>query len=245
MAGQCLYFVPGWSALSDEAASRIGLLSLLGESYSQRQTSCGPGDTSGVLVRSHINTNEPGYVDISVNKSTQKWLPFKDGDSILYYVGLDSRSVPTHKCLARHEQFSGHLITLCDGADWLAPVGRRFDGGVMFPARYFLDDDGKWKGEMLPEFMRYSKHLDRIWSTLISQAGGNTEDEPLTIAEGLDVAAELLGLNYRVTSVEVGMLGLFDDNSFRKVLGAFIDLPTIEKKTQAAIVDSSDGGEVY
>lgn len=148
--------------------------------------------------------------------------------------------------LARTEQLQGHAVELADGHRWLVPLARGWaeeDGELRWytalPQR-LTRRDGQWqRGDVLPRFARLwqiAEQWEARWQAAIDAAVAEEDRKDqaeqsrvrceLSLHDAADLAAEVLGANYRLTAAEVSLLGLFADHTPATVLDALIDLPT-------------------
>ena len=78
-------------------------------------------------------------------------------------------------------------------------------------------------------------HLDRMATEIFERFASN---DPTPWDQAFETAAALLAANYRVGEAEVGLLGLLDRESTKMVLGAAIDLGTLDA---AAAIEAQRG----
>lgn len=200
----------------------------------------GPDGQHGLIVS--LSDEHIGYY-----KDKQTWKQEFGAD---YWVGMwtDPAKRPTPESLARENQIKGQWLRLADGHDWLLPMARHwveFDGDVIsqrtLPTRLTRNSDGEWVPGEVKE--RYRE----LWRLAEDYVEG-------CIAEGCfreidNLVIECLKTNYRISAIEIDLLGLHEDQLCEKAPMVLLDLNSFEtlfKKKQATrdIGDSSSGQPV-
>jgi hypothetical protein len=129
----------------------------------------------------------------------------------------------------------GHAVTLGDGREWTVSVLRTLDGETTLPRGREFGPDGKWReGSVRPEYADLAARVEAFWESWL---GLVTEGGELTVQDADRLAAEVLGVNYKLAPADVERLGLLDESGIRNVLLAAVDWPT------AAEVLAGEGGE--
>ncbi len=131
--------------------------------------------------------------------------------------------------LARSRQYPGQPVTLLDGNEWLVPRchGILEDRPAMLPRVLDLADDGETAiTRVHPRFARLCEDAARFWMQF---CGILPDADRLSPDQLVQLAVDALAVNYRVGKTEVvALLGLFDTDSYGKVLRAAIDADEIE-----------------
>jgi hypothetical protein len=211
----------------------------------------GPGGKSGVCA---CKTAEKfGY-----HPDQQTWIRIHNpAVTTPVFVGYWNDSPPTPAELAKPAILEGWPVRLMDGGDWIAPAAYRwFDDGdeppkwsYALPAHAEIDDSGAWtRGRVRKDYARLWDIAKTHFDLLVGAASDEspTTDIELSAKDTRDLAAEVLGVNYRVSKWECALLGLFDDppTMAAQVLRATIGFPALEawqKKRTLAVVGGSNG----
>ena len=179
--------------------------------FSQVQSN-GPGGGSGMLICS--GDGVPRY-----DAKSQRWV--QRGK---FWAGIRDDDPPTPESLARKEQIDGHWCELGDGNDWLVPTVRKCPSGTALPQA--IVGFGEQPGEYLYEIVsKYATIWDKT-ADLFASFMAALKGEPVELDDPVELAAEALSINYRVSMAEVCLLRLFTTaNLWQSVLGAIIDWP--------------------
>lgn len=259
-----LYFVEGAGTLNREHAARLGLGYALGDGLAQAAVNGkGPGGNPGVCACK--SAERMGY-----HPDRQTWLRIprigdqgKGRPATAVFVGVWNDSPPTPAELQRPKLLPGWPVKLLDGNEWVAATAYQWheqdaseDGAggpprwsYALPAHAEIDSDGSWRrGRVHREYERLWAIAKAHFDILVGAADESPEvgDVELNAADTRDLAAEVLGVNYRVSKWECALLGLFDDPPIlaAQVLRATVGLPAIEawqKKRTLAVVGGSSG----
>jgi len=247
------------SVVSHAALRAAGYDWLTGPCLTRCQCSTGPAGCPGTVL---ARTAEISADQCRYQPDQQEWIR---GTCDGVWVGRwRDAPLPTPAGLARGEQLAGHRVELVDGHLWQVPIARKWtvDAGelawyVALPRR-LERRDGAWQfGGVLPRYARLWEIAERWedrWAAayaaaVASEASNQAEQAEandaflaveLSLHDAADLAAEILGANYRVTAAEISLLGLFADTTPAAVLDALIDRPTrlewCKKKREAALV---------
>ncbi len=205
----------------------------------------GPGGESGMIIAFGPQERVGYYLD------DQVWRRVPKSQSV--WVGMYTEAQPGPDDLLRSDVLDGHLVELTDGRQWLCPVARGLieeDGillhSIRVPQRYDLNSDGNWElCAIVNKYAELWRIAEAFWDTFLHVSADNeavTVELPFQdMNELTHAAATALAANYRLSAVEIAMLGIFDDVSARKVLEALVDFPTfqtfVEKKTVSLQAD--------
>lgn len=214
-----------------------------------KMSGSGPGGQSGMLLAAQ-------GVELEYRPDKQTWrrLPIADcrlsianGESSKsVWVGMWNDKRPGPEELARSSQLRGHEVRLADGQMWHVPAARRVVSGTggpiaacALPHGRDVDDSGRWtQRRLLPAYEDLWQAATRFWDCFVgaAQSTADTAVAPTLEDELLYAwATRALATNYRVSAVELAMLGVLDDRNVIEVLKALIDWPTVaawtEKKT--------------
>lgn len=202
-----LYFLPGLDrppTLEDVAAAGIGHAF---ESHKEIQHSPLVGRTPtgslGMLVfcQARMGDAPPGY-----RPELQTWRQIPGSPA---HVGYYRDAQPNSTTLARDaaHRLDGAVLKLADGGEWLIPKLKAFAGESgwepLFPLVARLDDDGNWiSGGATPAAIKLNAMFDELYDHMTGDG--------ISTTKALDTAAELLGVNYVVSRVEVSLIGVLD-----------------------------------
>lgn len=202
-----LYFVPGLdkpASLEDAASAGVAYAF-----ESKGRLQCAPinGRTPtgspGMLLfdQQRLGAAPPGY-----RPDEQTWRKIPGSET---WAGFYKEHRPTPESLARSEQLTGELLNLGDGQQWLAPQLKVFAGEQGFQPAYpliaDLDENGNWvSGGASPA----SAKMEKLFERLMDGMAG----EGLSTNDGLDMACQLLAINYAIDRVEAAMLRLLETN---------------------------------
>lgn len=168
------------------------------------------------------------------------------------WVGMYRDDPPGPQDLARREMLDGYLLELGDGRQWQIPVARevcekdgRFVSESALPRRMELSQAGEFvPGDPLPQFASLSAAAAEYYDAFdraLKEDGGKIRFEFDDQA-----AVTVLAANYRISRLEVVMLGLltYGGPYAVRILSLAIDLPglaELQKKTDSAGSASGDG----
>jgi hypothetical protein len=197
----------------------------------------GPNGGRGFIFFDSSAMNRIAQVTYDPGSQTWRKMP---GQEI--WIGYMNDEPPTAKDLARKSLIPGHSIELGDGGQWTIPCCRYFgeDGfSCGLPQVMDLDENGDWTvGNVLP---KHQKLWDASaqWFDAISTMDGEdlAPEADMTIADVANACVVALGTNYRVSALEVGMLGLLTSSTRSDIMNMTIDYPAIEdwsKKKEVA-----------
>lgn len=203
------------------------------------ETRKGPDDNVGSLLFAHAWRDTPQLV--AHDPSTQQW---RQVPGTSYWVGMRMDVVMKPEQIARRKQIRGHWVELADGQKWLIPIARKFVtelGRWMIgvPTLMDVDAEGNWTNDkIVPRCQSLWDAACRWWDYAIA----GTAPEVVSVAEAGDICELALAANYRLSRVEIAMLGLLDDDARTGVLEALVDLPTYDahQKKTGLIVDTGD-----
>ena len=207
--------------------------------FEQRPVTNGPGGQHGLIVS--LSDEYCGYY-----KDLQEWKQEIDTE---YWVGMWRDKPPTPDTLARENQIAGHWLRLEDGHDWLLPLARHwseFDGEVKYertlPARLTRTATGEWRSGDVK--IRY-RELWRLATELMAAIAEGTVGQ---FTEYDNLVIECFQCNYRVSAIELDLLGVYDDHVRQRVPGILLDLENfnllLKKKLATLDTGISTGGPV-
>jgi len=190
-------------------------------SFAPRQVINGPDDQHGLIV-SRSDTH-CGYY-----KNDQVWKKSISGD---YWVGMWKADRPTPQSLARANVIPGKDILLDDGNTWEIPRARQFeeiDDDIValnaLPTNLTLDGLGQWcRGEVKKRYRKLWQ-LVADYFTMVADAAVNEQGEMrITFAYESNVAIEAFTCNYRVSAIELDLLGIYDTDVHKQVIWIVTD----------------------
>lgn len=248
--GGLLYFAAerrGRPTLDDLAAWGLGY------AFDRQPTPCecrpGPGGGAGLVLADDRQVSRIGYFP-----DGQQWRRIPRTAN---YVGFVTEDPPAPESLAKPTLVPGHRVRLRDGNDWMIPVARGTasqDGGLVgcmaLPTATDVDEEtGEWRrGQVVPEHRDLWGMAQAWWDVLLpaiatsakARETGDPDPKIKLDFEIPDVALAALATNYRVSAIEVALLGLFDETVEQAIANALVDWPTWlafwEKKTAGLAV---------
>jgi hypothetical protein len=197
----------------------------------------GPDKSRGTLFAARDRI-EPAKVKYRAGE--QDWHLVDAAGRPAYWVGTIEGEEPGPGDLVRTKTLPGHGMELSDGRTWLCPVARgqaAEDGRLVWyhalPRTIVLapESDRQWEqGPVVPRYQRLWQLAAAYWQAVVAVA-----DEQVAPHDRIEfdfqgaaaAAVDCLAANYRVTAVEVSLLGLLDTAAPRRVLDALIDWPTL------------------
>jgi len=237
-----LYYLPNQQLVSFGDAVQAGLAHAFdGPAITCRGVQRGPDGGAGAVFGVE-------GVDARYMPERQDW---KGAPGTKWGVGYWRSSKPGPADLARPEQIGGHAVRLADGHEWLIPVARYLDGGTAFPERLQLGPDGQWaQTGTIPQYADICRQAETAWAALSTRLEDDeTGTVEFTLHDEAQLAAQALGVNYRVGPVECSLLGLFDTTAVSAVVLALVDWPSVkaltiaeEKKSPVGAGDSTVSG---
>lgn len=203
-----------------DALKTWGLDYAFDSSPARRASIDGPGGQGGLVIGQGESLGYYPEMQVwrplpAIAGQPKRWVGMPKASSM---AGLQSH-------LSRSVQLPGHQVPLADGQQWLIPAAKRFNSDTQrferaVGSRLRVDDAGEWRiDDVLPQFTK-------LWEAACDWLDYR-DDGSLTISQAADMCVVAIASNYRVSRVEVGMLGLLDDRStIASVMNAVIDYPT-------------------
>lgn len=214
-----LYFIPGTQSPDKSSIERIGLSYAFEDNrpleIGQVRPNHGPDGQSGFVVSCCAHA--------VYNPSTQRWFKHPNG----FHFGWDNNARPSPKDLIRQDAIDGKLVRLIDDQDWLIPIARTFvveDAKIKYRecfARTLDYVDGRWvAGNVAPHHELFFTIGQVIFDAWLESASGR-----FVLPDAADLCCKTICLNYRLSAVEVGALGLLvnDPQYVWKILRVVID----------------------
>lgn len=196
------------------------------KNISFRGANDGPGSVPGTVI-AHASVEQVGYF-----RDQQRWRRVP-GTRCFVGHSLDD-ALPLAEDLRRSKMLRGHTVEL-GGQQWTVPVARSWNDEcrwtIELPRLVELSDDGEWVyAGVVPRYSRLWEIGER-WFDCVFDRGEKDEQgniaAPLQPDEAFSLAAEVLSFNYRVSAVELSMLGAFESGSYADVLDLVIDWPRL------------------
>lgn len=251
-----LYFIANHKRATYESLAAAGLrYAFDGSPLSSVEVLHGPGFQPGVIV-----TNRPPDTvgNLRYEAALQRWqkrpVTLLPDVSAEVWVGWEMGTSPDPAVyLARPHQLDSHPVELADGKTWNVPIVQAFfehEGrpsiATALPRLSKLADDGTWTmDEVRSEYAELHRYA-RAWWDQYASPDAQAADA-FTFDDANNACVVALAHNYRVSAVEVSVLGLLDAPSRGRVLMAMIDgerlIEYTQKKT-AAMTGGETTGEV-
>ena len=265
-----LYYLPGEraEAMDPRRVRELGLGYLLDgpdcDVACRGVLAHGPDGGAGTVV----SAMPAGRPEVGYYPNRQEWHEARvgAGEGRPVWIGWPKGQPPGPEDLARREMMGGHAVTLSDGRRWLVPVARLVTGDSPLPRRLVRGDDGQWTpGDVSGPLAGLFAAACRWWEALTSYAeaafaggpgapegtdpgspgGGGETMTAITLQDECETAVMALAVNYRLSAVEVNLLGLLDERTEAEVLMALCDWPAVlemSKKAASAGPGSPPGG---
>ena len=221
------YFLPGRRSVTLDELLQLGLGHVFEPETAAPPktpfTPCGvtngPGGQHGLIV-------SPSDQYCGYYQQRQVWKREVGGD---YWVGMWKDQPPTPDTLARANLIPGQWVRLGDGHAWLFPTARHWgeeDDRVVWecglPSRLTRDDSGRWvSGDVKPRYQELwrlaTELLEAIWAGTATQ-----------FAERDNLVIECLRCNYRVSAIEIDLLGVHDQQLRERAVEVLLDIDTLD-----------------
>jgi hypothetical protein len=238
-----LYWIPQANSVTSDQLRDHGLAYAFDGKHTVRGCESGPDGQRGLVVVA--GNNQDGKLGYYQTKQTWRRIPSSE-----CWCGYYTDERPTPEQLARQEQIPGQWLALDDGNRWLVPKARRMvevDEWMypvcLLPTRLSLDADGMWKpGEVKPRYEKLWQLATQYEQAFTDAVVGQEPDENgmVTVAfeEPDELAVSTLQVNYRVSAVELDLLGIYDYLARRQIINILMDQATwdawLKKKNIAA-----------
>jgi len=207
-----LYFVPTKTA-GDILPNKVATLNLeklplpLREIFADRQKvpeetiahqTEGPESLTGlILIPKRSADNEPP-ASILFDAQKQTWIPANSDGS--YWIGWVTEDPPHPSWLEKHPMMRFYTVKAGNGTRWEVPAVHSLDRRrCQLPVSYTYDEDGNLQSHITPD---NQKLWDQAGKALDHLAGIATLSE----TEAVNLAVEMLGINYRIGKTEVRAL---------------------------------------
>lgn len=231
---QFLYFVekPETNVLTVESVRKLGLGYAIGAgSIAQSGCNTGPGGEPGVILQ----FQPAGAVAASprYKPDVQRWR--KAGN---YWVGKVGDAAISEADLRREKFIAGEGVELGDGKTWTIPIAIAVVSGSTLPKALTLGEDNQtWELRELPEFMQICADARKVFAAF---QNASIEDDgrmlvQFDLQESLQICVRALAVNYRVSAVEIDMLGLLTTDNRWGILKAITDYFAVERYSAAAV----------
>lgn len=232
------YFLPGRTRVSLEALLELGLgyvfepetAATAKTVFTPRPVTNGPGGQHGLIVS--LSDEYCGYY-----KDRQIWKQELDCD---YWVGMWRDKPPTPDTLARENLIAGAYLRLDDGHDWLLPAARHweeFEDEIIYsrtiPARLTRDESGDWcAGEP-------KRRYRELWRLATELMAAIADREPFSQWD--NVVIECFKCNYKISAIEIDMLGIHDDHVRNRVPRILLDLDNFDTLVKKKLTSLATG----
>lgn len=242
------YWIPQANSTNKEKLQQLGLAYAFDGKWTIRGADPGPDAQRGIVVVAGDNAD--GRLGYYPERQTWRQIPKSE-----CWCGYYTENRPTPDQLARQDQIPGVWLELDDGNKWQVPVARRMvevDDWLYpvcaLPTRLTLSAEGIWQpGEIKPRYERLWQ-LATQYETAFSDAMANQEPDDkgmvtVKFEEPDELAVLTMQTNYRVSAVELDLLGIYDYLARRRIIDVLLDRATWDKwvKKKTAEQDQSGG----
>lgn len=236
MTAFCYWIPNARTSIKLPEINSLGLGYALENQFTARGCTNGPDDTNGIVL-CH-GSNADGRLGYHEERQLWKQIP---GSTV--WCGHYHDELPTPEELLRKDTISGEQVVDDRGESWIAPIARKRveeNGELLWsynvPRSLSLDESGQWiPGDVKPRYKR-------LWEDALLCERVMIDQEEIEVDID-DMAVRALQINYRVSAIELDMLGIYDETFRGAVVGALIDLQTLlgwlKKKTDER---DTDGG---
>ncbi|MFQ5493764.1 MAG: hypothetical protein ACE5EX_00120 [Phycisphaerae bacterium] len=216
--GHFLYFLPGVESVDTEMIERSGLSDRIDGDHFTRTAgaTAGPAEGRGVIV-------SRGDHGCAYKPDVQSWSgPF---GPMAVWIGFYRNDRPGPAELARNRQLRGHEVELLDGRRWMVPAA------IYAPSALVIVG-----GELVHKPLEVKRRLWGRVEEISEQFFATNGDGGVPWERSLEIAAEALAVNYRVSADSAGemsALELISTDNIGQILEALMDLPRIASELQA------------
>lgn len=234
---QFLYYRPGHNrAVSFDDIKHWGLEYAFDKQpvSAECQNRTPDGGSGRVFIAGGVQGEVP---QMNLDKQTWRKLP-GDRMGAPVYVGVWNESKPGPEELAREKQLSGYHYTLADGHDWLVPLVRRYgDDGHTCALPRMLDFDEAGKpidGQVIAKYRGLWDLTKPIVDDLLATYElAELPEDKLTRSQVIEIAVELLQVNYRVSLPELVVLeAVPNDSTASGLCSLACDWPELTRRIQ-------------
>lgn len=208
-----LYYIPGYAkhSVDKRELAGLGLGHLAGMSLPAVKVNGGPDKGHGVLVMPLPQGSDTAlHKKCGYKAAEQDWFAWKRAGEAptppTIWCGWYRGEQPGPQDLRRPERHAVNLpVELADGKVW------EFTPAEELPRAFCLGDGGAVVSRFQQKYARFQEADD--WLAEWMRDGSRSEP----IREIIARLATLLGINYRVSALEVLALGLIDEINFEEV----------------------------
>lgn len=220
------YFLPGRTKVTIDELRELGLGYVFDPETAAspdanpkvpRAVVNGPGGQHGLIV-------SPSSEFCGYFKDQQVWKQEIDCD---YWVGMWRDKRPTPETLARENQIYGSALLLDDGHFWSFPMARHydeFDGEIRVTRTIACALTRNEAGLWLPGEPK--KRYRELWRLATEYQQARAAADTFSELDNLVVAC--FQANYRVSAIELDLLGIYDDDVRARVPRILMDDDSLE-----------------
>ncbi len=211
------YYIPNRLQYSESEFKSLGLGYALDPAYpfSVTPTQHGPSGTGAIIT----------FGDLPENYDWQKM------DSVDAWMSIDDIS-------PRTKQLPGYQVVL-NGHEMTMPVARMSDGACALPRKATYKNGAWTQGEPVVEYAELWELGLEVADSIDGAFDGGVFT--MTFSRMAEIAARVIGVNYRLGPEEINALGLLTDDTIPVVLLCLIDGPAVlKKKLSASSCGSAD-----
>lgn len=161
-------------------------------------------------------------VQVTYQTGTHAWRRVGD-----YWVGIRQGYAPDDFARRLPDgtlPASGYDVILGDGQRWRVPVALADAPNYAIPWRETLDDEGRLIREPDRRFERVCRAASILYDHMTGDGILAMPEHDLRLA-----CANALAVNYRLDLDDILLLGLLTSESYRVIVGAILDLPSMQE----------------
>lgn len=161
----------------------------------------GPGGKPGHVL--YVRSSEGGPAATRYDPLTQEWIDRGD-----FWLGWDKANSPTAADLVRDDRHLGYTLEDEFGNEWSIPVVRSHEDKSMLPMNLMFDKNGEMKESCKPRHEHVWGLAKDALDYLLIVGGVKEQDliERFPESRVVKMAADFLGINYRVGTAELSAL---------------------------------------
>ena len=244
-----LYFIEGAKAATAEIIAAAGLgHALAAGKVTTRETTRGPESKAGIIAAP--TTESLAAASVAYRPDAQTWTPIESaGEAPAAWLGHYNDDPPGPMDLLRPDAVLDGYIRVLDSiagpGTWIIPRARIYAEDVSGATATAAESDlpralkliaGRLEKTPLPKYRQACLGAERIWAAVLTANAEAPDGETATVLEPVEefeIAARILGINYRLAVPEINALEILTTANMSEILKAFVDFPEYFKAEAA------------